>query len=94
MKFIRELSIVNNDPAFQTEGSQKSATEKRTTEPKRTFPVHSRKTDLTTDGGIKQEQQLKCPIHKANHSFNHFTSFRAKPFLGNGRSPTRNGFLL
>ncbi|XP_065944078.1 uncharacterized protein [Magallana gigas] len=78
VKFIRELSIVKNDPAFQTDGSLTLTTEKRTNEQKRTFPVHSRKTELATDDATQQERQPRCPIHKANHSLNHCRSFRAK----------------
>lgn len=78
-KFIRELSIVKNDPAFKTGGFLTLTTEKRTNELKRNVPVHSRKTELTTDDGAQQERQPRCPIHKTNHSLNHCRSFRAKP---------------
>lgn len=83
VSFIRELSIVKNDPAFHTDGSTTPSTaEKRTYEPKRLFPVHGRKTDLAADDGNKQERQERtprCPIHKASHSLNQCRTFRAKP---------------
>ena len=52
--FIRETSSMKNDPAFQFDGLSLSTAslEKRTTERKRaigSLPVHTRKTDLTTD---------------------------------------------
>lgn len=77
MKFIQELSIVKNDPTFQSVGSL-TTTEKRTNETKRISPVHGRKTELTTDDGIKQERQPSCPIHKVNHLLNNCRSYRGK----------------
>lgn len=79
VKFIRELSILKNDTAFQTDGFLTLKTEKRTNELKQNVPVHSRKTKLTTDDGAEQERQPRCPIHKGNHSMNPCRSFRAKP---------------
>lgn len=83
VSFIRDLSIVKNDPAFHTDSSSTLTTsEKRTYEPKRSFPVNSRKTDLEADDGNIQETQertSRCPIHKASHSLNQCRTFRAKP---------------
>ena len=81
--FIRETSSMKNDPAFQFDGLTLSTAslEKRTTERKRatgSLPVHTRKTDLTTDSKDKPEKSPRCPIHKASHSLNNCRAFRVK----------------
>lgn len=75
VKFILEFGIVKNNPDLQSDWSVTLTTENKTNEPNRTFPVHSRKTELTMDDEINQERQQRCPIHKANHFLNHCRSF-------------------
>lgn len=67
--FIRETSSMKNDPTFLFDGLTLSTAslERRTTERKRatgSLPVHTRKTDLTTDSKDQPEKSQDAPYKR------------------------------
>lgn len=66
--FVREMSEIRNDPAFVFTNSRQPALKR---------PVYSKKSEVSTDNN----NNARCPYHKADHSIHDCRAFRAKPFF-------------
>jgi hypothetical protein len=83
VNFIRELSTMKNDPGLQYDCSGLSSTlqtGREGTDTTGSPSVHSRKTELAGDNKENKANSCpRCPIHKADHTLNVCSVFRAKP---------------
>ena len=75
--FVRDMSRIRNDPSLRYDTSGNDFASRSDTHRKEY--VISRKADVVNQRE-NSLQQIKCPLHKTNHSLNNCRAFRQKPF--------------
>ena len=75
--FVRDMSKIRNDPSLHYDVSNRDFTGRSDSHFQRKQPISSRKTEVVSQKA-NSFQQVKCPLHKTNHSLNNCRAFRQK----------------